>query len=933
MNKKYLFSSVFFVNGLKRFSKVINGVQSYDSILGDKRLKNKLHYAEAIDAHSSGDIDRLLSIVSLILMSAKTSVYKLPSGVRTISYASTFNNKAELNFLLKKFAPYGGARICEITECQVLNRVQLGEVPDVIDAVKIVTHFFMSYNNLSYSLLHQTVNYVVSYFSFLDTFSRESELLKGIVLSNDHSPIPVALSMVAAQLGLCRVYLQHAEVTNIFPPLDFEYSILRNKKSERIYRDIGVSNGFLHVMSRRKEIKVATDIICSSGLIENSDQVLVGVYPSSIFDDMSMRTLVDKLKKNSSIKQVFIKSHPSVDLTEFAMHLGIEHYTEVPKEPHLAIVGNSSVALDLTLLGHLVIQVFALDSIAEDYYGFHEEGLTGKVSLDELSEISFWKSRFNNDIRNIAIANRLDDELGVSSFEEEMIIRRLLIDLGCVVHPGQSYSEKIARFFNIFPATSSALYRTNKVKSFDDEIELINALNHAFDLRIINLSNCYPFFNFSACNSVTDFWFITKMVEWNGKTLDSIEGESLLNYCRRPEHNSKVLQWMESKLFDLFLRSGLDELLNKFLTTAVKFSIAKASINRKIAFVRKLKNSNNDSELIRHYDYRIDKLTKFDELKIHVQCEIKESGRLLYSDYRKVEDAFMNCANPTLAIEYDSLVRSVYRKLGSRCCYIDVKRKPYQADIIIKCILSRLHDHKPFSLVRLSDGEGYLFSGEDSFFTENDMRNRERHWWGMELDSKTRQKVINAGLITIRNADIIGIPSIYRFLRDSGPKTTSYLQSLQGRGLISVLNGVSKNTGLECDFTDDKANLVLFNCIDNLKQLAMVARKVIVVNGANEGVLKNAFKSLGEVQVIVVPTHNKTVGNNKFVFSQLPLPYHFEEVCSQIEISAVPGALVLVGAGIAGKVFVESARRAGAVGLDLGSAMDELVGAGIHSLH
>jgi hypothetical protein len=46
----------------------------------------------------------------------------------------------------------------------------------------------------------------------------------------------------------------------------------------------------------------------------------------------------------------------------------------------------------------------------------------------------------------------------------------------------------------------------------------------------------------------------------------------------------------------------------------------------------------------------------------------------------------------------------------------------------------------------------------------------------------------------------------------------------------------------------------------------------------------------------------------------------------------VPGSLVLVGAGVAGKSFMDIAKKHNSVGLDLGSAMDQYIGGEIHSL-
>lgn len=926
-----IFDSQRFRQGLDRVAKVVEGVGDYDSILYSKGNLKKRHYTEAVSAHAEGRVDELNTIVSSEIRLSKAVVYALPAGVRTLSYARTHNNKVELAFLARKCADFGPYNICDLANCERLTWAIIGELPGVDEAEELVRAFFVERAKLSASLLRQVFMYVGAYFSFLLTLSRESASLRGLLLANDHSPIPVALSMVAAQLGMRRVYLQHAEVTEIFPPLDFEYSILRNRKSERIYRAIGEMTGDVRVICRRYDLLSEDEIVRRMVLHTVSDRVAVGLYPSSVYDETSLRKVAAALLANPSVNQIFLKPHPSLNLTGLALELNIEYFSQAPIQPHVAIVGNSSVALELALSGHLVFQLFELDSVGDDYYGFHADGLTGKISVADMYG-PFWTKVCFGDERKAAVARRVADERGEMPDDEAKFFRRLLIDLGCMLQMGQSRAERLASYFRMYPASTVALFRGGRHRFFG-EFDLLVTLNQVFDARQINLSNCYRYFDFSVCESVLDFWFISKRVEWNGQLLKAEVGRSLLAFSRRPELDHKIRGWVESKLFDLFLRSDQDDLLGDLLDNAARFSLTKTSINRKIAFIRKLQRAPETSKLHRYYDHRFDALGGLEKLKINVQCELHNQNGLLYTDYRQVEKEYLRNVHSALAEEYDRLVRQAYTTLEPRCRFIDVKRNSEQAEQLIELIVARLRDRTPFAVVRLSDGEGYLFREKYPYFSEVDARNRERHWWGEELDEITREKVTQAGRSAVRNADIVGIPSIYRFLRDCSVKSISLLTSLQGRGLVSVLQGVAEQASASAEFGDDKLNLAVFNRMDCLQRLAAAARKIVVVNGAQEQVLIDTFASLGEIKPIVIPTHQKTLGNEKFGKASRPLPYLYENICAQIERESGPGALVLVGAGIAGKAFIESAKRTGGVGLDLGSAMDTLVGAGVHSLH
>jgi hypothetical protein len=57
-----------------------------------------------------------------------------------------------------------------------------------------------------------------------------------------------------------------------------------------------------------------------------------------------------------------------------------------------------------------------------------------------------------------------------------------------------------------------------------------------------------------------------------------------------------------------------------------------------------------------------------------------------------------------------------------------------------------------------------------------------------------------------------------------------------------------------------------------------------------------------------------------------PLWLSYPDVIGRVREVSAPGHLVLVGAGILGKVFVHEARQRGAVALDIGSMPDYFAG-------
>src|SRR5690606_28826483 len=117
-----------------------------------------------------------------------------------------------------------------------------------------VHEFYRSRQSIGPSLVRRQIIYSQSFFNFLIAFlSRDAVKPAVLIQANDHSPSRVALSMIMKGLGVPRVYLQHAEVTQHFPPLDFECSVLRNEQSRDTYEAIGPLHGQVYVIPRYED--------------------------------------------------------------------------------------------------------------------------------------------------------------------------------------------------------------------------------------------------------------------------------------------------------------------------------------------------------------------------------------------------------------------------------------------------------------------------------------------------------------------------------------------------------------------------------------------------------------------------------------------------------------------------------------------------------
>nr|WP_298113594.1 hypothetical protein [uncultured Pseudomonas sp.] len=232
------------------------------------------------------------------------------------------------------------------------------------------------------------VVYSKIYLQVFCSFQRARQIPKLMVVANDHTDFPVAASMIMKYFGVQVAYVQHAEISEAFPPLDFDISILRNQKSLDKYRAIGCVSGDTFIIPRAEKHAAFKKI--TQG-VRSPPQVIL--YLSSVFDPDAVRDCIELLSKNPGVAAVGIKHHPRASMSMLQECSGITIYEQVPQFSHIAIVPNSSVAIELLEQGVAVFQYFALDSIDADYYGLVEDSVTLAIARQDLLQ-SFWNTDF-----------------------------------------------------------------------------------------------------------------------------------------------------------------------------------------------------------------------------------------------------------------------------------------------------------------------------------------------------------------------------------------------------------------------------------------------------------------------------------------------------------------------------------------------------------
>jgi Tfp pilus assembly protein PilF len=250
---------------------------------------------------------------------------------------------------------------------------------------------------------------------------------------------------------------------------------------------------------------------------------------------------------------------------------------------------------------------------------------------------------------------------------------------------------------------------------------------------------------------------------------------------------------------------------------------------------------------------------------------------------------------------------------------------------------TRLRDKVPTSLIRVGDAESNALTYDAEFarYAENDASEREIVWWGRPIDESARAKLASGVLEAMRDADVLGIPTLERILRDVKPERREFLGNTRaGRGIRTVLRALGAGGAL----ANPHALMVSAHIQHDLGEWSLyndlfAGLNDIIAVSCHTGLTDAFHKRFNAtiVQNIVVPPRHASLAS--FGMTQMGpkiLPEVMDDTIAQLGAD-LSGRMVIVGAGYAGKVIVQEAKKRGAVALDLGSVLDYWIGASTRS--
>ena len=338
---------------------------------------------------------------------------------------------------------------------------------------------------------------------------------------------------------------------------------------------------------------------------------------------------------------------------------------------------------------------------------------------------------------------------------------------------------------------------------------------------------------------------------YNERRMDEVidlVGEPLLGHDRvRTYHNCRLLATHEGNYSGQFniLRSLIEENPPKYLREGILDLLMNVCIyDKRLDYIKETFDNLDDDEisklrrdtvlgisrlfiihdeiyharsiLERHLSEKTDeeKLYFVDVLQA-ASSDIAES----LSDWRVVLEKFRQSYSGPGETSRKAFEDEVYIPLASipkdASDLIDVRLSRQKRLKLIQTIEGRLRNQKPLSLIRIGDGSGYAFRPKNGASDDDLMDHdklRERLWWGEGIPLLKKQDIIARVRTAVCEADILGIPSVYRFIRDRGPVGTRFGDRPGQRALIGVIGALGEAIPLEGKiFTEERCNYIVFD--------------------------------------------------------------------------------------------------------------------------
>jgi hypothetical protein len=226
---------------------------------------------------------------------------------------------------------------------------------------------------------------------------------KMIIFSNDHLVWHRILRKAAESNKIPAIYLQHASVTEKFPKLEFDLSLLEGNDAFNKYNKKGIS-GKVELVGMIKFDKYHSDVNLQNQVKS------IGICTNYFDDEARIEKICSVVSSSFNNLNIFLRPHPSDRRYSFYekmkakynVHLSNstkENSFEYLKKVDVNIAGETSIHLEAALMNVYPIY-FQLQESITDNYGYIKNKLVVDV-FDNINEIVVLLNELKNKRPNV----------------------------------------------------------------------------------------------------------------------------------------------------------------------------------------------------------------------------------------------------------------------------------------------------------------------------------------------------------------------------------------------------------------------------------------------------------------------------------------------------------------------------------------------------
>lgn len=330
----------------------------------DCRIKKVLEKYKSKKSHLSQELKLLLKAVSLVRFKKIRKISGDFAGVHSKNQHAALNHLNDrLDFQLVSFGFVN----------RNVNKLHLTPL-SFFALLLFITKNFQILRGLTHKKYHYHQLKVLIYGLILDDHVDFSNI-KNVFVSNDHHPETRILLYFRKHNDFQLIYKQHAQVSIMFPPLDWDQAILDGAVAHEQYRINGAIRSKVWITGSDK----TADLVTARRVFDHKK---VGVAINSLDDLVPLAHYLHKIQTCYDIDRFLVRMHPALNdhdyfsrsmlnsgtTVKFQLHTGdlVDYLSQIS----VCIAGSSSVLLEAAISKKLCVQHNFVPEDFIDYYKF-----------------------------------------------------------------------------------------------------------------------------------------------------------------------------------------------------------------------------------------------------------------------------------------------------------------------------------------------------------------------------------------------------------------------------------------------------------------------------------------------------------------------------------------------------------------------------------